>query len=371
MTAAANPTDERYMRHALSLAARAVGRVAPNPAVGCIILRDGVVVGRGWTQDGGRPHAETMALRMAGEAARGATAYVTLEPCAHHGATPPCAEALINAGIRRAVVAVRDPDERVNGRGIAMLREEGIEVVEGVLAESAADLNAGFIMTRRLGRPLVTLKMATSLDGCVATASGSSQWITGEHARRFGHLLRAQNDAIMVGVNTVLVDNPELTCRIDGLTGQSPIRIVADSRLRLPLTAKLMASAKETPLWVITVPDNDRERLKALADLGVEVIEVPANDSGLPDMAVALSLLAEKGITRILVEGGSHLQASLIKEGLADRLEWFRASKIIGGDGIPALQSIGLERIDEAPKLRLVGERRLGQDLLESYVLRN
>ncbi|WP_334128750.1 bifunctional diaminohydroxyphosphoribosylaminopyrimidine deaminase/5-amino-6-(5-phosphoribosylamino)uracil reductase RibD [Sneathiella sp.] len=371
MTAADTLNDERHMQSALNLAARGLGRVAPNPAVGCVIVKDGKVVGRGWTQAGGRPHAETEALRRAGEAARGATAYVTLEPCAHQGATGPCAAALVEAGIARAVVAIRDPDERVNGLGIAMLKDGGIAVTEGVCAEMAAELNSGFIMTRRLGRPLVTLKMATSLDGCVATASGSSKWITGEQARRYGHLMRAENDAIMVGVNTVLVDNPELTCRIDGLEDRSPIRIVADSRLRLPLTSKLVASAAKTPLWIITVPDNDRDRLKAFVDLGVEIVEVPADASGLPEMAPALTALAEKGITRILAEGGSHLLASLIKEGLADRLEWFRAGKIIGGDGIPALQSIGLERIEDAPDLRLVSERRLGRDILESYLLRN
>ncbi|WP_293950221.1 bifunctional diaminohydroxyphosphoribosylaminopyrimidine deaminase/5-amino-6-(5-phosphoribosylamino)uracil reductase RibD [Sneathiella sp.] len=363
--------DERHMRNALRLAGRGLGRVAPNPAVGCVIVKAGQVIGRGWTQDGGRPHAETVALQRAGEEARGATAYVTLEPCAHHGKTPPCAEALIKAGLARVVIALRDPDERVNGLGIEMLQKAGVRVTESICAEAAAELNAGFIMTRRQGRPLVTLKMATSLDGRIATASGDSKWITSPAARRFGHLLRAQNDAIMVGVNTVLVDNPELTCRIDGLTQHSPVRIVADSRLRLPLTSKLVASAGETPLWIITVPDNDRDRLKALEDIGVTIIEVTANASGLPEMTEALSALAERGMTRILVEGGSHLQASLIKEGLADRLEWFRASSIIGGDGIPALQSIGLERISDAPELDLIGERRLGRDLLESYFLRN
>lgn len=359
------------MQAALRLAARGLGRVAPNPAVGCVIVQGGKVVGRGWTQDGGRPHAEPMALEMAGAEARGATVYVTLEPCAHHGKTPPCAEALVEAGVGRVVVALRDPDERVNGSGIAILQQAGIEVIEGLLANEASDLNAGFFTTRLHGRPLVTLKMATSLDGRIATTTGDSKWITGPAARRYGHMLRAQNDAIMIGVGTALVDNPDLTCRIDGLEKLSPIRIVADSRLRLPLTSKLVAKAQEVPLWVLTVPGNDKDRLQALEDLGVQVIEVAANASGLPDMRLGLETLAKRGITRILVEGGSHLLATLIKDELADRLMWFRAGRIIGGDGIPALESIGLERISEAPALRLIEERRLGDDLLESYFLRN
>jgi diaminohydroxyphosphoribosylaminopyrimidine deaminase/5-amino-6-(5-phosphoribosylamino)uracil reductase len=213
--------------------------------------------------------------------------------------------------------------------------------------------------------------MATSLDGRIATSTGDSKWITGAAARRYGHMLRAQNDAILIGVGTALVDNPDLTCRVDGLEKLSPVRIVADSRLRLPLTSKLVAKAQEVPLWILTVPGNDKDRLQALEDLGVEVIEVTANASGLPDMRLGLEALAKHGITRILVEGGSHLLATLIKDELADRLMWFRAGRIIGGDGIPALESIGLERISEAPALRLIEERRLGDDLLESYFLRN
>lgn len=359
------------MQAALRLAARGLGRVAPNPAVGCVIVQNGNVIGRGWTQDGGRPHAETMALEMAGPRAEGATVYVTLEPCAHHGKTPPCVEALVAAGVARVVVALRDPDERVNGAGIEILQKAGIEVVEGLLANEASELNAGFITTRLHGRPLVTLKMATSLDGRIATATGDSKWITGVAARRYGHMLRAQNDAIMIGVGTALVDNPDLTCRIDGLEQYSPIRIVADSRLRLPLTSNLVAKAREVPLWIVTVLGNDKDRLQALEDLGAQVIEVPANESGLPDMGLGLEALAKRGITRILVEGGSHLLATLIKDELADRLMWFRAGRIIGGDGIPALESIGLERISEAPELHLIEERRLGDDLLESYFLRN
>ncbi len=233
-------TDARHMRHALMLAERALGTVAPNPAVGCVIVRDGIVVGRGWTQRGGRPHAEVVALQQAADAARGATAYVTLEPCAHIGQTPPCANALINAGISRVVGAVEDPDPRVSGRGFAMLREAGVVVVTDVLRDEAAALNAGFFLRMTGKRPLVTLKLAVSADNKIARAPGGDQWITGEEARRFGHFMRARHDAILVGIETALADDPELTCRIPGLEDRSPLRVVLDSGLRLPIDSKLV-----------------------------------------------------------------------------------------------------------------------------------
>jgi len=363
--------DQHFMNLALRLARRGLGRVAPNPAVGCVLVKDGTVVGRGWTQDGGRPHAEVMALRDAGPEARGSTAYVTLEPCSHHGKTPPCSQALIDAGIARVVCATQDPDPRVNGRGMEMLNDAGIECVTAICEIEAREANKGFMLSVEQKRPLVTLKMATSLDGKIATTTGNSQWITGPVARRYGHLLRAQNDAIMVGIGTVLADNPSLTCRIKGLENQSPVRVVADTRLRLPLTSELVKTAAETPLWIITVAGNDPDRIQALKDLSVQIIEVETTESGLPDIEHGLGLLAEKGITRLLVEGGSHLQASLIKERLADQLMWFRASKIIGGDGISAFQSIGLKTVDQAPELQLDGIRTLGEDRLEHYFLRN
>lgn len=371
MTTQMDITDQHYMRIALRLAARGLGRVAPNPAVGCLLVRDGQIIGRGWTQDGGRPHAETMALAQAGETAAGATVYVTLEPCAHQGETPPCATSLIDAGVSRVVAALEDPDARVSGKGLQMLRAAGIEVAEGLFATEAAYLNAGFILTRTQKRPLITLKMATSLDGKIATTTGDSKWITGRIARRYSHILRSENDAIMIGVGTAMVDDPELTCRIAGLEDQSPVRIVADSRLRLPLTSALVKTVKKAPLWILTVPGNDRDRRQAFTDLGVTVIEVAAEESGLPDLRKGLAEFAARGITRILAEGGSHLLATLIKDELADRLMWFRASRIIGGDGIPVLQSIGLRQLADAPEIQLIEERRLGEDLLESYFLRN
>lgn len=359
------------MRMALRLGRRGLGHVAPNPAVGCVIVKDGHVVGRGWTQAGGRPHAEVVALAQAEENAVGATAYVTLEPCSHYGRTPPCCDSLIRAGVARVVSALQDPDERVNGHGIEKLREAGIEVTEGVCESDAIEANLGFIYSKTIDRPLVTLKMATSLDGKIATRTGSSQWITGTEARRYGHVLRAQNDAILIGTGTALTDDPSLTCRVRGLEQFSPIRVVADSRLRLPLTSALVKTAKDTPVWIVTVSGNNPDRVAAFEDLGVKIIEIDPAETGFPDMKFALNALATGGITRLLVEGGSHLQASLVKEGLVDRLMWFRAAKLIGGDGIPALQSIGLKDIASAPALEMIETRRLGDDLLESYRLRN
>ena len=297
---AATPTDATdigHMRAALGLAARGLGNVWPNPAVGCVLVNGGRVVGRGWTQPGGRPHAETEALRRAGEAARGACAYVTLEPCCHHGKTPPCSGALIEAGISRAVVALEDPDKRVRGGGIKALRGAGLEVAVGTCGGEAAELNAGFLKRIDRGLPLVTLKVATTLDGKIATHTGESQWITGEGARAAAHLLRASHDAVMIGVGTALADDPELTCRLPGLEGRSPVRIVLDRRLRTPLTSKLVSSAATAPTWIVTLSNSDRERRKAYADAGVEVITCAEDSDGNLDMAAVLGALARKGLT--------------------------------------------------------------------------
>jgi diaminohydroxyphosphoribosylaminopyrimidine deaminase/5-amino-6-(5-phosphoribosylamino)uracil reductase len=357
---------------ALTLAERGLGQVAPNPAVGCIIVADGIVVGRGMTRAGGRPHAETEALAHAGDKARGATAYVTLEPCAHHGKTGPCAEALIEAGITRVVAAVADPDPRVAGRGFAMLEKAGLDVLEGVGMARALHLNQGFFLRVTEQRPMVTLKIASSADGRTAIKTGQSRWITGEAAREQGHLLRATHDAIMVGSATAIVDDPTLTCRLPGLEARSPIRIVADGRLRLPLTSKLVRDAQKVPVWILTFPDSEPDRRKAFVDCGVELIDVPpASDTGLMDMKVAMRLLAERGLTRVLVEGGARLASSLIRAHLVDRIEWFRSSTVIGGDGYPGIAALGIERMDNAPKLSLLHSISLGPDTLSSYVMRS
>jgi diaminohydroxyphosphoribosylaminopyrimidine deaminase/5-amino-6-(5-phosphoribosylamino)uracil reductase len=364
--------DQRHMRAALGLARRGLGRVWPNPAVGCVLARDGIVVGRGWTQPGGRPHAETEALARAGAGARGATAYVTLEPCAHHGRTPPCAAALVEAGIARCVVALQDLDPRVDGGGLRMLREAGIAVELGLMEDEAAELNAGFLKRVRDGRPLVTWKAATTLDGRIATHAGESRWITGEAARRAGHMMRATHDAILVGSGTALSDDPELTCRIDGLEDRTPVRVVLDGRLRLPLTHRLVSSARATPTWMITLSADERgqeARRDAYLAAGVEVIEVAADPDGNPDLAEALATLGARGITRVLVEGGGRVAAALMRGGLIDRVVWFRAPVLIGGDGVPAIAAFGVDRMAAAPRLVRSGVSMLGDDTVETYIV--
>ena len=258
--------DTAHMRAALALARRGLGNTWPNPAVGCVIVRNNRVVGRAVTAPGGRPHAEPQTLAMAGDAARGTAAYVTLEPCCHHGRTPPCTDALIGAGIARVVIAARDPDPRVNGQGVAKLRAAGIAVEEGVLAGEAAEILAGFHQRTTTGRPLVTLKLASTLDGRIATHSGESRWITGEPARRAAHVLRGRHDAILVGVGTVIADDPDLTCRLPGFRPTRIVRVVADSHLRTPLTARLVATARETPTWMLIRHGTDATRRHAFAD---------------------------------------------------------------------------------------------------------
>ena len=275
------------MRSALALARRGLGNTWPNPSVGCVVVKDGRVVGRAVTAPGGRPHAEPAALDMAGAAARGATVYVTLEPCCHWGRTPPCTDALIDAGVARVVIATRDPDPRVDGAGIARLRAAGIAVDEGVLQAEADEVAAGFRARVRHGRPLVTLKLASTLDGRIATRSGESRWITGEAARRAAHALRGRHDAVMVGVGTVLADDPELTCRLPGYRPNPVVRVVADSHLRTPLTATLVATAATAPTWMLIRDGTDRERRHAFADLGVTLIEVAGAETGVDPAAGA------------------------------------------------------------------------------------
>ncbi len=367
MTSKPAAGDERWMRLALALAARGLGNTWPNPSVGCVLVKDGVVVGRGWTQPGGRPHAETQALEQAGDAARGATAYVTLEPCSHHGRTPPCADALIAAGIDRCVAALEDPDPKVNGQGFEKLREAGIAVDVGCLAVEAGDLLLGFLLHRNQGRPMVSLKLATSLDGRIATHTRDSKWITNPVSRQRAHLLRAQHDAIMVGSNTALQDDPDLTCRLPGLPVRPAIRVVMDGRLRLPLTSKLVASARQNPTWIVTREDVDPIRAEAFADCGVQLLAVAAAEDGLPDIRRALEALAERGITRLLAEGGGHLAASLVRADLVDRLYWFRAPLAIGGDGLPGIAGFGVDTVAEAPRWQRLGSDNLDGDLLETF----
>ena len=357
--------DRRWMRLAIRLARRSMGRVAPNPAVGCVLVHDGIVIARGATAPSGRPHAEAVALERAGERARGATAYVTLEPCSHHAATPPCADALIAAGVRRVVCACQDPDPRVDGRGLARLRAAGVAVETGVCSEEAGRVMAGFARRIERSRPTVTLKLATSGDAMAATAGGESKWITGAPARRMVHLLRARHDAIVTGIGTVLADDPELTCRLPGLGDRSPIRVVIDSRASLPITSRLVKTAHEVPVLVIVAPGADRVRDLELR--GAEVIECPAGDDGRVLPGGILHRLAERGVNDVMLESGGRLAAAFLGADLVDRIAWFRAPMLIGGDGMPAIGALGLSRLAAAPGFISGDAVPVGEDTMTCY----
>lgn len=355
-------TDARYMALALQLGRRGMGRVWPNPAVGCVIVTHGRIVGRGWTQDGGRPHAETVALAQAGEDARGATVYVTLEPCAHHGKTPPCAEALIAAGVARVVVALGDPDGRVAGRGIAMLEQAGIAVETGLLADQARADHAGFLSRITAARPFVTLKLAGTLDGRIATASGESKWITGPEARRAVHMMRARHDAVLVGAGTLRADDPALSVRGLGITRQ-PVRIVVSRAVKLPLTSQLAQTARQSPVWICHGAEAD------MADwLALGAVSLPcAVRAGQVEPEAMMQALASAGITRLFCEGGGMLAASLLGAGLVDDLVVMTAGCAIGAEGTPALAAMGIGRLADAPRFALHDLARLGDDVMTHW----
>lgn len=351
------------MRSALALAARALGRSSPNPAVGCLIVREGRVLGRGWTQPGGRPHAETVALAQAGAAARGATAYITLEPCAHHGKTPPCTDALAASGVARVVIPLIDPDPRVSGRGVAALAAAGVTVVRGCLEREAEEANRGFLKRVREGRPWVALKLAQSLDGRIATSSGESRWITGPAARREVHLERARSDAVLIGSGTARADDPVLVVRGMGLGEASPIRVVLSADLGLSTASRLGATARAFPLWMVHAPEAEDSRRAAWAGTGAETMEVSRGRDGLLDLAAVLGRLGERGLTRVLCEGGGQLAAGLVRDGLADAVVTYSAGLLLGADGKPSVGAIGLEGLAAAPRLCLASLRTVGADL--------
>lgn len=361
------PEDAEHMAHALRLAARGLGNVWPNPAVGCVLVKDGIVVGRGWTQPGGRPHAEVRALDQAGPLAQGATAYVTLEPCAHHGHTPPCAEALIAARVARVVTALTDPDARVSGTGHQMLRAAGIAVTEGVCEAEATHLNAGFLKRVTRGLPFVTLKLAASLDGRTATATGESRWITGPESRRKVHALRLSHDAVMVGSGTALADDPDLTARDMGAVRQ-PIRIVLDRMLKHSPKSRLGRTAHEHPIWLLHGPSAPDAARKAWEVTGATLIET-TEATGHLGLTAALRTLADKGLTRILCEGGSTLAAALVKARLVDDLALFTGGTLIGAEGHPALGALLLGTLADAPRPGLRETRALGPDLYSLWSL--
>lgn len=395
--------DADHMVHALRLGARGLGATWPNPAVGCVVVigntgRDGhptsrpepsgpgstdpeitlpdvgsqdTIVGRGWTQPGGRPHAETMALTQAGAKARGATAYVTLEPCAHHGHTPPCAEALIAAGIARVVTALTDPDPRVSGKGHALLRAAGVTVTEDILSRQARAANAGFLKRVTQGLPFVTLKMAATLDGRTATASGESRWITGPDARRAVHALRLTHDAVLIGSGTARADDPDLTVRDMGADRQ-PLRIVIDTNLRHTPDSKLGRTARATPVWLLHGPQAPASARAAWHATGARLIELPtlSGPATASDMATAhiaaetaLRALAAEGLTRILCEGGATLASHLITANLIDHLVLHSAGALIGAEGTPALGPLNLLHLAQAPRWTRLSQRALGPDV--------
>jgi diaminohydroxyphosphoribosylaminopyrimidine deaminase / 5-amino-6-(5-phosphoribosylamino)uracil reductase len=364
--------DARFMASALALGRRGLGNVWPNPAVGALIVRQApegpLVVGRGWTQPGGRPHAEIEALARAGSLARGATLYVTLEPCSHHGKSPPCADAIIAAGVSTVVSAIEDPNPEVAGRGHARLKAAGIALRIGTGAAEAAYAHAGHIRRMRAGRPAVTLKLATSADGKAGLLGRRPAAITGERARDRVHRLRAMHDAIAVGIGTVLADDPLLTCRLPGMIDRSPIRVVFDASLRLPLESRLVASAKEMPVWVVTAASAASDRKEALRARGVDVLQVDRSAPGRVDIPAALRLLAARGITRLLIEGGPILAAAMVAEDAIDEVELFEGPLQIGPDGIDALEGMPISALRSSPRFKSAGEEPVGADRLQRFV---
>ncbi len=355
------------MNAALKLAERGLGDTWPNPSVGCVLVKDGAIIARGVTQSGGRPHAEQVALEWAGAAAKGATAYVTLEPCSHHGKTPPCADALVKAGVVRVVVGTGDTDPRVSGAGNKRLKEAGITVeTRGPWEAAAKRLNRGFFLRNAEDRPLFAFKTATGLDGRIAMASGESKWITGVEARRAVQVLRARYDAIMVGSETTVADDPELTCRLDGYSGRPKIRIVVDRRLRLPPKSKLAQTAKTIPTWVLTAAESVSQGQR-LTDLGVNLIPVDEPDDNRAFITNSAAILAQMGLTRVLVEGGGKLAASMFDAGLIDEVAWFRAGRIMGGNCRPAVAGLAGDRLADAPGFNHVMSMALGADKFDMY----
>lgn len=366
MTAA---LDHARMGTALALARRSLGQTWPNPAVGCVLGREEVVLGCGHTQPGGRPHAEQMALaqardRFGADALRGATAWLTLEPCAHQGRTPPCADALAAAGIARVVAALPDPDPRTDGNGFARLRAAGIAVEIGVRAAEARALHAGFLGRLCHRKPWVTLKLATSLDGRIATASGESRWITGPQARARVHLMRAEADAVLIGTGTARADDPLLDVRLPGLAARSPVRVILDRSLSLPPGTRLERTALGLPLWVLHAPDAPAPRRAALVASGVRPIAVPTGADSRLDLAACMACLADFGITSVLCEGGATLAAALLRTDLVDTVAWFTAGVSLGGDSVAAIGSLGLQRLADARRFALVHTETLGTDTL-------
>jgi diaminohydroxyphosphoribosylaminopyrimidine deaminase/5-amino-6-(5-phosphoribosylamino)uracil reductase len=358
--------DQRFMALALTLGRRGLGNAWPNPAVGAVVVKDGAILGRGWTQPGGRPHAEVEALRRASAAARGATLYATLEPCSHHGKTPPCVDAIVAAGISRVVSALEDPNPKIAGQGHARLSSQGIAVTTGVCAEEARRTHAGHIRRVRDGRPHVTLKLAISADGKAGLAGRKPAVITGELARERVQLMRAMNDAVLTGIGTVLADDPQLTCRLPGMEQRSPVRVVLDSALQIPVQSKLASSATSTLDWVFVDEAARAAHEAELTAAGVEIMRVPGRNGRL-DLIAVLRGLSARGITRVMVEAGPILSAAFLEADLVDEAALFRSPDPIGRDGIDALQGMPLAALTQSLRLQLVESEQIGADTLQMY----
>ncbi len=362
--------DEVFMSAALAVARRGLGRVWPNPAVGAVLVAPGEepeILSRGWTMPGGRPHAETVALERAGERARGATLYVSLEPCAHHGKTPPCADAIIAAGVARVVCALGDPDPRVSGKGLERLRDAGILVDSGILAEQAHMLTRGHLLRVGEQRPEVTLKLAVGSDGLIAPGDGAPVWVTGELARARGHLMRARSDAILVGRGTVMADNPELTCRLPGMSGRSPVRVVLDTHLRLNDQAGLLNRASHAPVWIICAEDGMSRRQQLFESKGAVVLAVHKGIDARPDPVAVCGVLAQRGITRLLIEGGPHVARSFLDAGVIDCVAIFRGPAPVGKSGLAPFVNNGLEVIENAEEFEEIEVQKVGEDQVVIY----
>lgn len=356
--------DIDFMRLALKLAKRSLGSCWPNPAVGCLIVdpKKQTIISRGWTASSGRPHAEQVAIERAGERARGCTAYVSLEPCCHHGHTPPCTDALINAGVKRVVVAVNDPDPRMQGKSLNILRQSGIEVVEGLLKNEAIQLNKGFFNKLQKNRPLIALKLATTLDGKIASYSGKSQWITNDLSREYSHRLRQQFDAIIVGTETILNDDPKLNCRLLGQESLSPVRIVLDKSLRIPMHYNVFKETSNQATWLFTNSRNQK-KISMYEEKGIKLFQLSLNKQKQLSLTELFRTLMEQNITRVFCEGGATLITSFISENLYDEIYWFTSPSYIGGDGKSCINALDIEDVrdlkmlDEVESFNLKGNR--------------
>ncbi|PPR77754.1 MAG: Riboflavin biosynthesis protein RibD [Alphaproteobacteria bacterium MarineAlpha2_Bin1] len=356
------------MQHAINISTRGIGLTCPNPSVGCVVVNKNTIVGRGVTAKGGRPHAETLALKMAGDKARGSSVYVTLEPCNHIGETDPCCEALISAGVRKVIVATLDPDKRVSGKGVTKLKNSGIEVINGVLEKEAIEVNEGYFKNKYQNQPLTTLKIAISIDSKVATKTGESKWITSKGARDHSHMLRARSDALIISSSTAINDNPSLTCRLPGMIDYSPIRVILDAFRKVPNNLEIFKNAKSIPVWVFTsVPESEKINQESIA-LGVKIINVNKDRFGYGvNLKQVFAFLSSQGIMRVMVESGGNLSSALINEKLIDRLVIYRAPSVIGGDGMSAIESINVKSLSDSLQLELIKLEEFDSNIIETY----